>query len=161
MHSMGFADWFLLIVLIIAIIVCILYFLNKKAYKKMNEQNEMIEQNKMLQTAYIIDKKRDRITNIESMPKAVLSQMPKWGKFIKMYFVRVKIGPQIVTLMADKSVYNALPVKKTVKIEMAGMYIVNMIGMKSASELKAIEKAKKQKAKEEKAAAKKAKKEKK
>ncbi len=156
MHSMGFADWFLLVVIIIAIIGCILYFLNKKAYQKMDEQNEMIEQNKMLQTAYIIDKKRDRITNVDSMPKAVLTQMPKWGKFIKMNFVRAKIGPQIVTLMADKSVFNALPVKKTVKIEMAGMYIVNMVGMKSAEEMKAIEKAKKQKAKEEKKAAKKA-----
>lgn len=161
MHSMGFADWFLLIVIIIALIGVALYFLNKKAYKKMDEQNEMIEQNKMLQTAYIIDKKRDKITNIDSMPKAVLAQLPKWGKFIKMYFVRAKIGPQIVTLMADKSVFNALPVKKTVKIEIAGMYIVKMIGMKSAEEMKAIEKARKQKAKEEKKAAKKAGKEKK
>lgn len=147
---MGFSDWLLLIVLIVSIIGAILYFLNKKAYKRMNEQNSMIEQHKMMQSAYIIDKRRDKITNIESIPKAVLQQMPKWGRFIKMNFVRVKIGPQILTLIADKPVFKALPEKKNVKIEIAGMYIVNMVGMKTAEELKAMEKAKKEKAKEEK-----------
>ncbi|MDO5387798.1 MAG: hypothetical protein Q4F63_01045 [Clostridia bacterium] len=73
---------------------------------------------------------------------------------MKMYFVKVKIGPKIATLIADKRVYNALPVKKSVKIEIAGLYIVNMIGMKTPEQLKEMEKSKKEKAKEEKKAAK-------
>ncbi len=155
--TMTWADWLLLIVLIIAVIVGILIFLSKKAYKKMDEQNEFIEQNKMLQTAFIIDKTRDRITNIKSLPKAVTDNMPKRAALVKMYFVKVKIGPQILTLMTtDKHLYEALPVKKTVKIEIAGLYIVNMVGLKSPEQLKAIEQEKKEKAKAEKKAAKQA-----
>lgn len=154
MGTMTWADWLILIVIVIAVIAGILIFLNKKAYKKMNQQNEMIEQHKMLQTAYIIDKTRDKMTNVKSLPKAVTENVPKWSKFMKMYFVKVKIGPQILTLITDKRVFKALPVNKSVKIEIAGLYIVNMIGMKTPEQLKAIEKAKKEKAKEEKKAAK-------
>lgn len=151
---MTLGDWLILIVVIVAIIAGILLFINKKAYKRMDQQNEMIEQHKMLQTAYIIDKARDRITNVKSLPKAVIEQVPKWSKYMKMYFVKAKIGPQIVTLITDKKVYNALPVNKSVKIEIAGLYIVNMIGMKSPEQLRKIEKAKKEKAKADKKAAK-------
>ncbi len=151
---MSWGDWLILVMVIVAGIAGILVFLNKKAYKRMNEQNEMIEQYKMTQTAYIIDKSRDKITNVQSLPKAVYDSIPKWSKFMKMYFVKVKIGPQILTLLTDKRVYNALPTKKSVKIEVAGLYITNMIGMKSPEEMKKAEKAKKEKAKEEKKLAK-------
>lgn len=69
---------------------------------------------------------------------------------MKMNFVQVKVGPQILTLIADKRVFDAMPLKKTVKVEIAGLYIVNIVGMKSAEEMKAIAKAKKEKAKEDK-----------
>lgn len=154
MGAMSWGDWLILIVVIVAVIAGILIYLNKKAYKRMDEQNEMIEQHKMLQTAYIIDKSRDRMSNVKSLPKMVTENVPKWSKFMKMCFVKVKIGPQILTLITDKRVYNALPVKKSVKIEIAGLYIVNMVGMKSPEQLKAEEKAKKEKAKAEKKAAK-------
>ena len=154
--NMSFGDWLILIVVIVAVIAGILIYLNKKAYKKMDEQNDMIEQHKVLYTAYIIDKSRDKMSNVKSLPKMVTENVPKWSRFMKMCFVKVKIGPQILTLITDKRVYNALPVKKSVKIEVAGLYIVNMIGMKSPEQIKAAEKAKKEKAKEEKKAAKKA-----
>ena len=76
------------------------------------------------------------------MPKMVIDQIPKWSKFMKMNFVQVKVGPQILTLIADKRVFDAMPLKKTVKVEIAGL--------KSAEEMKAIAKAKKEKAKEDK-----------
>lgn len=151
---MGISDIILLVVLVLGVIIFGLYLLNKWAYKKMNTQNEMIEQYKTTQNAYIIDKKRDKAANV-NLPKAIMEQMPKMGKVMKMNFVKVKIGPQILTLIADKRVYNALPVKKTVKIEMAGLYIVNIVGMKSEEEMKAIAKEKKAKAKEAKKAEKK------
>lgn len=43
--------------------------------------------------------------------------------------MRAKVGPQIVTLMCDKPVYQVLPVKKNVKVDLAGMYIVGITGM--------------------------------
>ena len=109
----------------------------------------MIEKTKTTQQVYVIDKRRDKITNV-NMPKMVIDQIPKWSKFMKMNFVQVKVGPQILTLIADKRVFDAMPLKKTVKVEIAGLYIVNIVGMKSAEEMKAIAKAKKEKAKEDK-----------
>ena len=46
-----------------------------------------------------------------------------------MPIVKAKVGPQITTLMCDKNIYNNLPVKKTVKVELAGVYISNIIGL--------------------------------
>ena len=40
-----------------------------------------------------------------------------------------------------------MPLKKTVKVEIAGLYIVNIVGMKSAEEMKAIAKAKRKRLK--------------
>lgn len=147
-------DIFLIVAVIVVAVIVGLYFLNRWAYKKLDAQNEAVNQHKMTQQAYIIDKKRCRITQINNMPKAVYTSLPKVAKYMKMNFVQCKIGPQIVTLIADKRVYNAIPLKKTVKIEIAGLYIVNMIGMKSIEEEKAAKKAKKEKEKEAKKAGK-------
>ena len=143
---MQFTDILLLVVVIVAIVVFVLYMLNRWAYKKMDSQSSMIEKTKTTQQVYVIDKRRDKITNV-NMPKMVIDQIPKWSKFMKMSFVQVKVGP---TLIADKRVFDAMPLKKTVKVEIAGLYIVNIVGMKSAEEMKAIAKAKKEKAKEDK-----------
>ena len=150
---MTFLDWVIIIAVIIGAIFAGLYFLNKWAYKKMDTQQTMINKMKNSMSMYVIDKKRDKITNI-NMPKAVIDQMPKLYKKMKMYFVQAKIGPQIMTLMCDKKVFAAIPVKKNIKVEIAGIYIVSVAGMKSPEELKAIKKQKKEKAKEEAKAAK-------
>jgi uncharacterized membrane protein YqiK len=146
---MSLADWLIIIVIAIAVIMGVFYFLSRWAYRKMDEQQSFIQQQKMTQTAYIIDKKHDKITNVH-MPKAVMDNLPKRARLMKMYFAQVKIGPQIVTLICDKNVYNALPVKKSTKIDIAGLYIVSVAGMKSAEEMKAKAKEKKAKAKAEK-----------
>lgn len=151
---MGLSDIILLVFLIAAALAVGFYFLNKWAYKRMNTQNEMIEQYKTTQTAYIIDKKRDKAANV-NLPKAIQEKMPKMSKFLKLNFVKVKIGPQILTLMADKNVYKALPLKKSIKIDIAGLYIVSMAGYKTPEQMRAIEKEKKEKAKQAKKEAKK------
>ena len=68
--------------------------------------------------------------------------MPKMYKFMKTYLVKAKIGPQIMTLMCEKKVFDLLPLMKNVKVDMAGMYIVSVKGMKTERELKAIRDAK-------------------
>jgi archaellum biogenesis protein FlaJ (TadC family) len=84
------------------------------------------------------------------MPSAVTDNIPKPYKLMKLCFVQVKIGPQIMTLMCDKKVFNAIPTKKTIKGEIAGMYIVSFAGMKSDEEMKKIKKEKKAKEKKNK-----------
>ncbi len=142
-------DIVLIIMIIVVVVVGGLYLLNRAAYKKMDEQQEMIDRSKQYATIYVIDKKHDKITNV-NMPAMVMNQVPWYTKHIKMYFVKAKIGPQIVTLMCDKNVFNGIPVKKNVKAEIAGIYIVSFAGMKSAEEMKKIHKEKKKKQKEEK-----------
>lgn len=146
---MSFGDIILIIVIVIAAIGAAFYFFNKWAYKKMDTQQTLIEKSKQSVSIYVIDKKKDKITNV-NMPKMVVDQVPKVYKFMKMYFVQAKIGPQIITLMCDKKVFEAIPLKKNIKVEIAGIYIVNVFGMKSAEEIKAAKKAKKEKDKEEK-----------
>lgn len=139
---MGTGDILILGTVIVGLIIWLLYFLNKKASQKMASQQEIIEKSKQTVTIFVIDKKRGKITDV-NLPKAVLQNVPKAYKFLKMYFVQAKIGPQISTLMCDKKVFNAITTKKNNKVEIAGIYIVNVVGMKSEKEMKALKKAKK------------------
>ena len=126
------------IVFIVSIIILVLgvgiYFLNSWAGKKAAAQNEMVAQHKQTATIYVIDKKKDRVTNA-NFPKAIIDQMPKTSKLMKMPLVKAKIGPQIMTLISDPDTFKALPVKKTVTVEIAGAYIVGMKGMKTKMQL--------------------------
>lgn len=40
-----------------------------------------------------------------------------------------KVGPQIVTLITEKNVYDVIVPKKTVKVELSGLYLVNVVGV--------------------------------
>jgi hypothetical protein len=133
---LGIWDWAIIVSVVLVIIVAALYFLNRWAGKRMATQNEMVEKHKQTATIYIIDKKKDKVTNA-NLPKAMLSQIPRMGRMMKMPLVKAKIGKDIMTLMCDNKVFPALPVKKNVTVEMAGIYIVGMKGMKSKAELAA------------------------
>ena len=54
-----------------------------------------------------------------NLPKMVLEQTPKYLRGSKMPIVKAKIGPRIMTLMADPKVFDQLPVKAEVKAESA------------------------------------------
>jgi hypothetical protein len=135
-------DIIVIIGIVVAAIGVGLYFLNKWASKRMVEQQDAVQRNKQSVSVYIIDKKKEKITNAH-FPKAVYEQIPKWSRMMKMPLVKAKIGPQIATLMCDSKVFDALPVKKTIMVELAGMYIVGMKGMKTKKEMEAIRKARK------------------
>ena len=142
----GFVDILLIIVAVVAVIFVGLYFFIRWSQTRMYEQQKMINATTQPLSIYVIDKKRDKITNV-SMPKAVMDQMPKRATMVKMNFVMAKVGPQIVTFICDKAVYNSIPLKKNVKVDASGIYITSMKGMKSKEELKAIAKAKKKEGK--------------
>ncbi len=143
---MTFLDFMFIAMIVLGIVAVGLYFLNKRLGSRMTEAQGMIEQTKQQTNIYVIDKKKDKITNV-NMPKMVIDQVPSYQKLLNNYFVKAKIGPQIMTLMCDKNTFAALPVKKNVKVELAGIYIVSVVGMKSKEEMKAIKKQKKEEAK--------------
>ena len=128
--------WNIIIIVLLVLVVLAggLYLLNRWASKRMVEQQDMIEKTKQLVTIYVIDKKKDKPTNA-NFPKAVQEKLTRMSKLMKMPLVKAKIGPQILTLMCDKKVYDVLPVKKNVKVELSGIYIAGMPGMKTKMEM--------------------------
>ena len=138
-------DIIIVVVLILGALGFGLYFLNKWAYKKMDEQQTMIARTSQPITIYVIDKKKEKPDNA-NLPKSVLEQLPKRAKIMKMPLVKAKVGPQIITFICDKKVFQALPLKKNVKVDVSGIYITNMKGMKTDKEMKAMAKEKKSRA---------------
>ncbi len=126
---MQLLDIILIVAIVAGLILVGLFFLNQWASKKMGEQQSAIEASKMTQSVYVIDKKKDKLENAH-MPKMVMEQVPKYLKWKKMPLAKVKIGPQIMTLICDPKVYDELPLKKQVKVELAGIYIIAIKGAK-------------------------------
>ncbi len=142
-------EWWqvLLIVLgVTAIVLVVLAFVGKKMQAKVNDQQALIDQSKMTTSILVIDKKKMKIQD-SNLPKVVQDQVPFYLKFRKVPLVKAKIGPKIMTLMCDEKVYKDLPVKKQVKVDIAGMYIVALrsgaIVNKSANTTKSATPAKK------------------
>lgn len=138
-------DIVIIVLVVIGAVLAGLYFLNRWAAKKNVEQQSVIESSKTAATIFVIDKKRAKAADV-NLPKSVMTNLPKPYKFLKMNFVMAKVGPQIVTLTCDKNVYNAIQIKKNVKVELAGIYIVSVKGMKTPEQLKQMNKDKKAKA---------------
>lgn len=142
--GLGITDILLIVLVVVGVLVAAFYFLNRWSYRKMDENQAMIDRHRQSATIFVIDKSSGRLKD-GVIPKAAMDQMPWHSKMMKMYFVKAKVGPQIVTLICEKDVHAALPVKKNVKVEIAGIYISSMYGMKSKEEMKALKKAKKEK----------------
>lgn len=128
MNSWNTSDTILIIMVIVALIFVGMYFLNKRGMKRMVQAQDFIDMNRMTVQIFVIDKRKEK-PSANNLPKAVFEQMPKTAKMRKTNLIRAKVGPQIVTLMCDNPVYDVLPVKKNIKVELAGMYIVGITGM--------------------------------
>ena len=121
----------ILAVLIIGLIV--LYFLGKKAQKKKEEQDEQMKAAAQTVTMLIIDKKRMKMKDA-GLPSQVMEQANKLMQRAKLPIVKAKVGPKIMTLMCDAQVYPLIPVKKEVKAEVSGLYIVGVKGIRGSLE---------------------------
>ena len=106
--------------MIIALIV--LYFVGKRAQKKKEEQDAQIAAAAQTISMLIIDKKRLPVKK-SGLPQMVIDQTPWYLRRSKMPIVKAKIGPKIMTLVADASIYDLLPVKREVKVVVSGIYI--------------------------------------
>ena len=79
----------------------------------------------------IIDKKRLPIKE-SGLPQMVIDQTPKLMRRSKLPIVKAKIGPKIMTLVADESIYDLIPVKKEVKADVSGIYIIGVRGLRGS-----------------------------
>lgn len=121
----------ILIVLIIATVV--LYFLGKKAQKKKEEQDAQLAANAQTITMLVIDKKRMPIKDA-GLPQVVIAQTPKLMRRSKLPIVKAKVGPRIMSLIADDSVFDMIPLKKEIKASVSGIYITKVTGIRGPLE---------------------------
>ena len=121
----------ILAVLLIALVV--LYFLGKKAQKKQAEQEEMIAAAAQQVNILVIDKGKMKLKDA-GFPSVVLENTPKYLRRSKVPVVKAKVGPKISVLIADEKVFDQIPVKKEVKAEVSGLYIVGVKGIRGSLE---------------------------
>ena len=122
----------LVILIIAAVILAILYFLGNKLQKRQLEQQQMLDAAAQTVSLLVIDKKKLKLTQA-GLPKMVVDQTPKYMRWTKVPVVKAKIGPKIVTLIADARVFECLPVKTEAKVVLSGIYITQIKSVRGGS----------------------------
>ena len=113
------------ILVIAAIVLGVLYYFGRKLEKKQAASQAMMEAAKQTVSILVIDKKKLKIKE-SGLPKMVYDQTPKYMRWAKLPVVKAKVGPKIVTLIADEKVFQSLPVKTEAKVVISGLYITDI-----------------------------------
>ena len=124
----------ILAILLVAFIALMIF--GNKLRKKQESQQAQIDAAKQVMSMLVIDKKKMKLKDA-GLPKMVIDQTPKYLRGSKMPIVKAKIGPRVMTLMADPQVFEA-----EIKAEVSGIYIT---GIKSVRGGKIVTPEKKQK----------------
>ncbi|MBQ8627466.1 MAG: hypothetical protein IJ419_15080 [Agathobacter sp.] len=126
-----------IVLLVIAIVLVAatvaLYFMGKKAQKRKEEQDAQMAAVAQTVSMLIIDKKKLKIKD-SGLPQQVIDQTPKYMRWTKLPIVKAKVGPKVMTLIADEAVFADIPVKKEVKATVSGLYITGVKGLRGPLE---------------------------
>ena len=128
--------WAVVLLVILAILivaVVVLYFLGRKMQKKQEEQQQQIEAYKQNVTMLVIDKKIMKLKEA-GLPQSVIDNTPKMMRRSKLPIVKAKVGPKVMTLIADDACFDMIPVKKEVKATVSGIYITKVTGVRGPLE---------------------------
>ncbi len=117
-----FLNVLFVILVILAIALVVLYFLGKKLEKRQVEQQALIDAAAQTVNMLVIDKKKLKIKEA-GLPKMVYEQTPRYMRWAKVPIVKAKVGPKVMTLIADEKVFAALPVKTEARVTVSGLYI--------------------------------------
>ena len=120
-----FLNVLLVILVIVAVAMAILYFMGRKLEKRQVEQQNLLQASAQTVTMLVIDKKKLKIKD-SNLPKIVQEQTPKYMRWAKVPVVKAKVGPRVMTLLADEKVFQALPVKTEAKVVVSGIYITEI-----------------------------------
>ena len=121
----------ILAVLVVAVIV--LYVLGKRAQNRQAEQQEQLDAAAQTISMLVIDKGRLRLRDA-GFPSVVLESTPKYLRRSKVPVVKAKVGPRVMTLMCEQSIFDQIPVKKEVKATVSGIYITAVRGVRGSLE---------------------------
>ena len=127
-----------LIVLIVVAIVLVVAFivlsiLGKKAQKRKEEQDAQVAAAAQTVNMLIIDKKRMKLKDA-GLPQIIIEQTPKLMRGSKLPIVKAKVGPRVMTLIADEQIFDEIPLKKEVKASVSGIYITSVRGLRGPLE---------------------------
>ena len=127
--------WIVLIVVLVILIGVLvgLYFFGKKAEKKQAAQQEQMDAMAQTVNMLIIDKKKMKLKEA-NLPSAVLENTPKYLRRTKVPVVKAKVGPRVMTFIADEKIFEEIPVKKEVKATVSGLYITGVRGLRGPLE---------------------------
>ncbi|MDO4266129.1 MAG: hypothetical protein Q4C63_06685 [Eubacteriales bacterium] len=114
------------ILIVLLVLLVILYFLGRKLEAKQLDSQKLIEASSQTVSMLIIDKKKMKLSET-NLPKIVTEQTPKYLRWTKMPVVKAKVGPKVLTLIADGRVFRQLPVKTEVKVKVSGIYITEIV----------------------------------
>ncbi len=123
----------IIVVAACAAIILIFYLLGKRNMKKRDEQQAAIDQAAQWANMLIIDKKKMKLKN-SGLPDQVINETPWFARRAKAPIVKAKIGPKIVTLIADNEIFDQIPVKKEVKGRISGLFLSEVRGIRGPLE---------------------------
>ena len=123
-----FLNVLLVILLILVVVLAVLYFLGRKLEKRQVEQQQALEAAAQTVSMLVIDKKKMKLKDA-GLPAAVIEQTPKLLRGSKLPIVKAKVGPQVMTLVCEESIFESVPVKKEVKATVSGIYITAVKGL--------------------------------
>ncbi len=115
----------LIVLAVLSVIAIALYFYGRKIQSQTESQQSLIDQSKMVTKLLIIDKKKMKVKD-SNLPQMVQDQIPWYFKWQKLPLVKAKVGPKIQTFICDGKIFDEIPLKKTLKVEIAGLYIVSI-----------------------------------
>ncbi len=121
-------EWWVLysiLAVVIAAVVAGYYFLKKRVERNTSLQKDLVDKHKITTTILVLDKRMDKLGNAQ-LPQEVIKQIPKLYRFKKHPIVRAKIGPRVMDLLCEKDVYDKIPDKKSVKVDLAGIFIAGI-----------------------------------
>ncbi len=116
-----------IILFILVVVMAVLYFLGSKLQNEQIEQEQMLENAKQTVSILTVDKKKLRFKEA-GLPAMVYETAPKRMTVMnpKLPIVKAKIGPKIVNLICDPAIYDLVPLKSECKVEISGIYLLNV-----------------------------------
>lgn len=118
---------------VVAAFMVIFYLLNKRASRRQEEQSAQIEQYKQQVNMLVIDKKKMKLKE-SGLPQQAIDEAPWYSKLFKVPVVKAKVGPRIMTFVADGQIFPIIPVKKEIKATISGLYITDVRGIRGPLE---------------------------
>ena len=121
----------LIILAVGGVIIFFLYRKGSKMHTEQEEQKQKLISSAQKVTMLIIDKKRLPLKD-SGLPQMVIDQAPKRARRAKVPVVKAKVGPKIMSLIADEDVYDEIPVNASVHAMVSGIYITSINNFRHA-----------------------------